>query len=92
MSFCNVFNLGILVALLASSLYAASRSPFAHEMAKLSNGYGAKVGCSVVFVGERTLQSAIDAELTFPPVRFFTSLKVDPENKCVIADSAIGHS
>lgn len=52
-------------------------------VADTSNGYAAKVACSLVFVANRTLQSALDAELTFPPVRFLSSLTA--ENKCVTA-------
>lgn len=52
-------------------------------VADTGNGYGAKIACSLVFVANRSLQSVLDAELTFPPVRFLSSLATD--GKCVTA-------
>jgi hypothetical protein len=52
-------------------------------VADTGNGYGAKIACSLVFVANRSLQSALDAELTFPPIRFVSSLSV--QGQCVTA-------
>ncbi|GBG27245.1 6-aminohexanoate-dimer hydrolase [Hondaea fermentalgiana] len=54
---------------------------------QMSNGYGAKIGCSVVFVAGRSLTSALEAEFVFPPIRLFSRLDVEPESKCVVATS-----
>jgi len=55
----------------------------------VSNGYGAKLACSLVFVAGRRsdLQDAIPNEFTWPPIRFFTKLTVEKEKLCVLAES-----
>ena len=45
---------------------------------------------SVVFVGERSLESAVNTELTFPPIRFFSSVEFDGVNKCVKVSTPFG--
>lgn len=62
-------------------------SPLIKVVGEVSNGYGAKLACSAVFVSLRPLQSVIDAELVFPPIRYVTTLTVNHTTKCVTASN-----
>eukprot|EP00941_MAST-03F_sp_MAST-3F-sp1_P002350 g2350.t1 len=48
-------------------------------------GYGAKIACSIVYVGQRNLESALEAELKFPPIKYLYTISHDERNKCVSA-------
>ena len=47
------------------------------------NGYGAKLACGAVFGANRTLQSVLDAELVFPPVKYGRRFAVDEARRCL---------
>lgn len=67
---------------------------FRNELAFISitgAGYASKNACSIIFVGERDLQSAIEAEFNFPPISIIFNFVIDEENKCVTATSLLGY-
>lgn len=89
MKSCCVQFLALVVVCVAFGV-AAFFSKYDKEIyqgMQMSNGYGAKVGCSIVFVAGRDLKSALEAEFIFPPIRLFSILEVQPEEKCVLARS-----
>jgi hypothetical protein len=61
--------------------------PLTEKTMQISNGYGARIACSVVFVANRTLDSALAAELQFPPIKYLSSIEIDHDTKCAIAQS-----
>ncbi len=56
----------------------------ARNAMRISNGYGARVACSAVFVSGRALEDEM-TRFTFPPIRFVSRLQVDYGKKCVTA-------
>ena len=71
---------------IAHRLATAIRSPnaFVEQVLQVSNGYGAKLSCSQVFLANRTQASMDSVELLFPPIIFGSSFTVDYESKCVV--------
>jgi hypothetical protein len=79
--FCLHVAGAVLCGLLALFMQLYRATPV---IARTANGYGAKLGCSVVFVAKRNIQSAINAEFVFPPIQTGNrQFSVDPEKKCV---------
>jgi hypothetical protein len=80
--YAHVAGATILV-LLAAFLEVYRTNPV---IARTANGYGAKLGCSIVFVAHRHIDTAINAEFVFPPIATGNrKFAVDREKKCVSA-------
>ena len=78
-----MMRVGALLALGLAALVALH--PARTIIAEVAAGYGAKLGCSIVFVSGRTLQSALDAEFVFPPIKYAVTFQVDQVGRCVTA-------
>lgn len=63
--------------------------PLLEIAANVGNGYGAHLACSIVFVANRSLASALNTEFWFPPIKFASKIVIDSEKRCAIADSRI---
>ena len=48
-------------------------APRLREATDIGLAYGAKLGCSIVFVANRSLASALDAESVFPPIKYISA-------------------
>ena len=83
----------VAVAVLAVAVFAFLRfSPLATQIFQVSNGYGAKLSCSAVFVAQRTQASIEAAELEFPPIIYMSRFEVDEASRCVTGISRLNPS
>ena len=65
------------------SILCLIKLPIFAAFDKIGNGYGSKLACGAVFGAGRTLESVLDAELTFPPAKYGRSFDVDNEKRCI---------
>lgn len=56
---------------------------FVKAFDRTGNGYGARLACSAVFGSNRSLESVLSAELTFPPVKFGRKFTLDENARCI---------
>jgi CubicO group peptidase (beta-lactamase class C family) len=75
----------LFVAFLAAILSRNFVSEKVVTTAEVATGYGAKLACSYVFVSDRTLESALEAEFVFPPIKWGALFEVDDTRRCVTA-------